>query len=148
MGTTVDEKKHYDDHDIATFIARKEFEKRHPEEEQPEWLKKYMLTTGRKTGSKKWTMRKILFYKEQLGPNQYWEKSLKGNPVLVEKDPETGKEFVVLKSGSPENIKVLFEVEVDVSDGTARVCTDIDISTLDVNKRMPLKIWNPFQVEK
>ena len=134
MGTTVDEKKHYDDHDIATFIARKEFEKRHPEEEQPEWLKKYMLTTGRKTGSKKWTMRKILFYKEQLGPNQYWEKSLEGNPVLVEKDPETGKEFVVLKSGSPENIKVLFEVEVDVSDGTARVCTDIDISALDENE--------------
>ena len=113
MGTTVDEKKHYDDHDIATFIARKEFEKRHPEEEQPEWLKKYMLTTGRKTGSKKWTMRKILFYREQLGPDQYWEKSLKGNPVLVEKDPE---------------------VEVDVSDGTARVCTDIDISALDENE--------------
>ena len=79
-------------------------------------------------------MRKILFYREQLGPNQYWEKSLKGNPVLVEKDPETGKEFVVLKSGSPENIKVLFEVEVDVSDGTARVCTDIDISALNENE--------------
>ena len=124
--------ENFDDYDIATFLVKEKFEEKHQKEKQPEWLEKYILVTGKKLEKKKWLIKRILFYKSnlQLKPNQCWEKSPRGNPVLVEIDPETGKKYVVLDDGDPAGIKVLFEAEVDLNDYSVLVLTDADLNLL------------------
>lgn len=63
--------------------------------------------------------------------NQYWGHSAKGTPILIEVDPMTGKESVVFKDASPSDIEVIFEVEVDLINGSAIILLDTDLSKLD-----------------
>lgn len=134
MDNLASKEKKYSDYDIATFIAMKKFDEKHPKEKQLDWLEKYMMNTIKKITNKKWIVRKILFLKTKLEANQHWEQSAKGNPLLIEVDPITGKESVVFNGGSSQDVKVLFEVEVDLDNNAAVVTVDTDMNILDETK--------------
>ena len=127
----VNKKGKYSDYDIAVFIAMEKFYEKHSRETQPDWLDKYIMITGRKNENEHWIIQKILFRKIQLESNQYWGHSAKGTPILIEVDPMTGKESVVFKDASPSDIEVIFEVEVDLINGSAIILLDTDLSKLD-----------------
>ena len=131
MGNLENEKIKIDEYDVATFIAKKKFEEKHPKEKQPEWLEKYIAITGEKVGKEKWIIRRIMFYKIKLESNQHWEIGPKGYPMIIETDPTTGKRYVLLRGGSSKGTKVLFEVEIDLSNGTAIVLADTDLNLLN-----------------
>lgn len=130
----MDFNKKNDDYNIATLLAKDKFEEKHPRVEQPIWLDNYTTITGMKTGYKNWVIKRMLFHKIQLKPNQHWGKSAKGNPLLIEVDPITGDEFVVRSGGSSADIEVIFMVEVDIMNSIVTVLIDTDLNKLDENK--------------
>lgn len=127
-------KKKFNEYDIAYSLAIKKFEERHPKEKQPEWLERYFLITGIKNEHRNWIIRKILFHKIQLKPNQRWEQSLKGNPLLIEVDPITKKESVNISGGYPADFEVIFEVEINLANHSVTVLVDTDLNKLVENK--------------
>lgn len=114
-------------------MAMKKFEERHPKEMCPGWLNKYITITGGKLEKGKWIIKEILYKKTPLEPNQRWDQDIKGNPVLIEKNLTTGKEYVVFRSGNPEDIEIIFAVEVNLNNGSVLVLTDTDLSLLNEN---------------
>lgn len=134
MNNLTNEKRKYSEYDIASFLATEKFEEKHPKEKQPEWLRRYILVTGVKNENKSWIIRRILFHKIQLKANQHWEQSPKGNPLLIEVDPITRKESVIIGGGYPADFEVIFEVEVDLANNSVSVLVDTDLNVLDENK--------------
>lgn len=104
------------DYEIASFLEMEKFEEKHPIKERPEWLQRY------------------LFHKIQLAPNQHWEKSTKGNPLLIEVDPITGNKSVVISGGYPADHDLIFEVEVNFANGLVNILVDTDLDVLDEKK--------------
>lgn len=134
MGKIIERKNKYSDYEIASFLEMEKFEEKHPIEKRPEWLQRYILVTGEKTGDKSWIIRRILFHKIQLAPNQHWEKSTKGNPLLIEVDPITGNKSVVISRSYPADYDLIFEVEVNFTNSLVNILVDIDLDVLDENK--------------
>lgn len=129
-----EEKNKYSNYDIASFLEMEKFEEKHPKEKRPEWLQRYIMVTGERTGEKRWIIRRILFHKIQLAPNQHWEKSAKDNPLIIEVDPITGNKSVVISGGYPADYDLIFEVEVDFANSSVNILVDTDLDVLDENK--------------
>lgn len=134
MNNLTNRKRKYSEYDIAGFLAMEKFEEKHPKEKQPEWLRRYILVTGIKTENKNWIIRRILFHKIQLEPNQHWGQSFKGNPLLIEVNPITRTESVIIGGGYPADFEIIFEVEVNLANNLVNILVDIDFNTLDENK--------------
>ena len=122
-----------DTYNIAVNIAWKEFEEKHPRESWPEWLTKCMRVSGTKSPNNKWLVKMTVLPKVQLKPNQHWEE-INGNRVLVNTDPITAEERIVICGGPAVDVEVLFMAEVDHVNGSAKVITDANLELLDGTK--------------
>lgn len=129
-----DRNNQYNDHDLAVHIACKKFEELYPNEMQPEWLKYCMSMKTARNQNKNWIIKMVLLPKTKLRPNQYWQWEDDGIPVLMEVDPVTKKEYVVICGGPAMDEEVFFETEVDLVKGVTKVLTNIDPNKLDETK--------------
>jgi len=111
-------------------IAMREFETRHPRESWPEWFTKCMIIRGYESNNNR-LIKITLRHKIQLKPNQYW-KEIRGHRVLVNTDPITGKERIVICGGPEVDVEVIFEI--DIASGFTKIITDTDIDLLDGTK--------------
>ena len=120
-----------DGHDMAIYIACNEFEKKHPIETQPKWLKYCVSLKVTKNQNGNWVVKQMLLPKAELKENQYWKWEDDGVPLLVQIDPVTRKETIVICGGSPREYIVIFEVEVDFVEKKAIVHIDTEFDMLD-----------------
>ena len=110
--------KRISDFDIVQDLERKLFDERHPKEALPSWLPNCMvLSAGRDRETRIWNVKRLL--------------SLKSNrqPFLTKVNPVTGEKLVVMDD-TPGEYDLIFEVEVDLSDRSVVVLTDIDFGIL------------------
>ena len=128
-----------DGHDMALYIACNEFEKRHPKETQPDWLKYCLSIKINRNRNGNWVVSQMVLPKAILDENQYvkWEDD--GVPILVQIDPVTQKESIIISGGPPQEFVVIFEVEVDFAMKQANVLIDSELDKMD-GKRYEMNI--------
>lgn len=124
-------KKKPDEYDIAVNIAWKEFESRHSS--LPEWLNKCIRISGSKNSKNKWLIKLSVLPKIKLQPNQHVEE-INGNSVLVNTNPLTGEERIVICGGPSVDIEILFQIEVDIFNNSTAIITDTELGLLDGTK--------------
>lgn len=124
----------YNDHDKAICIACEKFEEKHPNEDQPRWLKYCMSINVKKNQNKNWVVKFLILPKPELEVNQYWEWEDDGIPLLVQIDPITNKKSIVISGGKPVVPEVIFEVEIDFNKSFAIVLRDTQLNELDGTK--------------
>lgn len=119
--------------DKAIFLACKTFDEKHPKEKQPTWLKYCIAIRGNINENNNWIIKMVLQHKYELEPNQYYEWTDEGVPILIEVNVVTGEKSVVICCGAPIE-EVFFEVEVDFKNGLVTINQDIDLEMLEGNK--------------
>ena len=83
-------------------------------------------------GNKRWRVEICLFKKRILEAGESWKRTEDGSKVLVQTDPDTGKESVVLTYSVPDRERVdLFEIVVDLATSEAVVQKSTDLESLD-----------------
>lgn len=132
MGNKLNQKK-YDDYLIASALAAEKFREIHPEEQHPPWLKHYIRVRGNRTPERNWIITAVVMHQVQLEPHQHWE-WIRDVLTIIEVDPETGKEYVMISGGPPTETDTVFEAEVNSESGEVTVLVDIDLDTLDETK--------------
>lgn len=123
--------KHLSNFDIVKVLESEIFEERHPRETLPCWLPRCMVyCAGKERKRNLWNVKRILFRKVKLKPNQYWQECENECPRLIEVDPVTDREQVLLDDG-PGEYDLIFEVEVDLSNRNVSVLHDTDFEMLE-----------------
>lgn len=115
------------DDERAILAAFARFEKRHPRETRPEWLRRCMMDSYAKDNQGRFVVSFTLTPKIPLEPNQYWEE-IDGERKLVRVDPVTGKKLYVLHRTPPEVITI-FKAVVDPETSEVTVLVDLDLSS-------------------
>ncbi|SRR6266404_1365980 len=110
----------------ALGFAFEEFEKRHPRETRPPWLKRCMMESYHKDKEGRYVYSFTLTPKEPLGPDEHWEE-IYGKKWIVKVDQLTGKKMVVLHR-IPREIITIFQAVVDPKTADVEVLIDLDIS--------------------
>ena len=119
---------------MAIYVACNEFERKHPIETQPKWLKYCLFLKVNKNENGNWTVKYMLHPKAELKENQYLKWEDDGVPLLVQIEPITGKETIVICGGLSRECRVIFEVEVNFVVNKSCVCIDTDLTQLDGTK--------------
>jgi hypothetical protein len=112
----------------ALLAAFAQFEKRHPRETRPEWLKRCMMESYSKDKQGRFIVSFTLTPRIPLEPNEHWEE-INGERKLVLLDPITGKKLVVLHR-SPREVITIFEAVVDPETSEVTVLVDRDLSSI------------------
>lgn len=118
-------------HDLAIHVACEIFEQMYPQQKQPTWLKYCMAMRITKNSSKNWVVKMILRPKYQLQPNMHLAWQDDGFPMMVDVEPNTGKESIVICCGPYPDDVVFFEVEVDSITNSTTILVDCDPNSLD-----------------
>ena len=105
-----------------------EFEKRHPRETWPEWLKRCMMESYSKDKQGRFIVSFTLTPTIPLEPNEYWEE-IDGKRTLIYVDSVTGKKLIVLHRAPPVVITI-FEAVFDPETSEVRVLVDLDLSNI------------------
>ncbi len=109
------------DGETAKAFAGEEFEKRHPRETWPEWLRPCTVISYSKDQQQRFVVSFAVSIKEPLRADEHWEEK-DGKRQLVKIDPVSPERFVVYMT--PKDIHVYFRATIDP--GTAEVTVSID----------------------
>lgn len=129
-----------DDNNKAVKIVWKKFEEIHPKETRPEWLENYITVSGKKNQNKNWVIRIFLIPKIQLKADQQLEWGIDGIPTVVRTDQTTGKRYMVICDGLTDEIKIIFEAEVDFTNNLINILIDTELDVLNNNKYQMLRM--------
>jgi len=113
--------------DMAKAFAGEEFEKRHPRETWPEWLRPCTVVNYGKDPCDRFVVSFAVSYKEPLDVNEHWEEK-DGQRRIVRVDPQTSEEFIVFKT--PRKVVVYFQALVDPMTASVEVVTDMNLSLI------------------
>jgi hypothetical protein len=112
----------------ARLIAMEKFLELHPRNEWPNWVTRCVNTSARIGKDRRWTVFLSVVRKEPLGPNERWT-VINGKRRVVEKDPSTGEERVVI-SRAPLETTTIFEAVIDLETLHAEVVKDVPLPTI------------------
>ncbi len=124
----------HNEHDEAISMACKKFDEIHSNNDEPKWLKYCMSLNIVKNERKNWVVKFLIFPKPILEYNQYWDWQDDGMPLLIQVDPKTNKESIVICGGEPIPPLVLFEAEIDINNNHVIVLKDTKLNELDGSK--------------
>lgn len=113
----------------AVILTRNAFLEIHPDGEVPTWFKEGASVSGFKNNLKKWIVRYSLVPFSPLKENQKWEK-IRGEKVVVELDPITGKKSILISREGAEPI-IFFEAMIDFDTKKVSIIIDSDFSKFD-----------------
>lgn len=113
------------DFKTANAFASDEFEKRHPRETWPEWVIPCTVVSYSSDENKRIIVSYSVSFKETLGEHEHWEE-INGTRYLVEVDPKTSKELVVLRT--PRRTETYFRAAVDPETAGVTVLIDLELS--------------------
>jgi hypothetical protein len=113
------------DGEMAKAFAGEEFERRHPRETWPEWLRPCTVVSYGKDLQGQFVVSFAVSYKEPLRADEHWEER-NGQRRIVRVDPRTLERFVV--SRTPRRVVVYFKARVDPATANVVVLADMDLS--------------------
>ena len=109
------------DGETAKAFAGEEFEKRHPRETWPEWLRPCTVISYGRDQQQRFVVSFAVSAKEPPRADEHWEEK-DGKRQLVKINPGSLEKFVVYRT--PKDIHVYFRATIDP--GTAEVTVSID----------------------
>lgn len=115
------------DSETAIAFAGNEFEKRHPREAWPEWLRSCTVIDYHKDQQNRFVVSFSVSMAEPLQPDEYWEE-IEGKRRIVKVIPGSAERFIV--SMTPSHSKVYFRAIVDSETAAATVIVDGAISKI------------------
>jgi hypothetical protein len=92
--------------EMAKAFAGEEFEKRHPREAWPEWLRPCTVISCGKDQQQRFVVSFSVSVKEPLRANEHWEEK-DGKRQVVKVDPGSLERFVVYRT--PSDSRVYFK---------------------------------------
>lgn len=121
------------DYDIAAYLTMNKFLELHPKETLPEWFIQSAALGGKNDNCGNWVMSYTVVKKQELGENRYWKAdSLRGGRKLMERDLDTGEEFVIISNSLPDSeIIRIFKAKVIDADLSVEVLLDTDLDTIN-----------------
>ncbi|WP_438010620.1 hypothetical protein WME89_19435 [Sorangium sp. So ce321] len=118
------------DGQTAMAFAADEFEKRHPRDTWPEWVRPCTSISYSRDQRGHYVVSFAVSMEEPLGAHEHWEEQ-DGEKYIVRVDPSTSERFRVFRT--PSRTEVYFQVDVDPD--TAEVVALQDSDLLDIDGR-------------
>lgn len=115
------------DDKMAMAFAGEEFEKRHPRDTWPEWLRPCTVVSYTFDDDRRFVVSFTVSVQEPLQAHEHWEEKDGGRRIIYV-DPNTKEEFVVHRT--PREVATYFEAAVDPDTSKVTVLVDRDLSTI------------------
>jgi hypothetical protein len=114
------------DDKMAIAFAGEEFEKRHPRETWPEWLRPCTVVRHTMDDQRRFVVSFAVSIQEPLKADEHWEE-INGERRIVWVDPKTAKKLVVFRDLPTITY---FKAVVDPETAEVTVLIDRDLSTI------------------
>ncbi|WP_437567660.1 hypothetical protein [Sorangium sp. So ce542] len=116
------------DGQTAMAFAADEFERRHPRDTWPEWVRPCTSISYSRDRRGHYLVSFAVSMEELLGVHERWEEQA-GEKCVVRVDPNTSEEFRVYRT--PSRTEVYFQVDVDPDTAEVVVLKDSDLLSVD-----------------